>query len=335
MKYLINPDCLQFRAHTDINLNDHESNGIYKFSDGLLLKSTRGDNPYYKEFSYEFCFNISLNGEDIGLMYAKSLELFTDYGSNVIIRLNNNVLYRTDLNSILETLRDKLQLKGLIIKELHICYDTPEDIMTKFRKLREDSIRKDSPIVMSKENKLFKTGGGYGDDNILVGSEKSKTKSITIYNKTKELRKSHKEYIREIHTKLFGYKTIYRLELKINYRLDDIKSIDVMKVSDKSYLETILNTYLNELIEFVDTNTGEILDFITLDNSSEKLPRNPKKKSVIGTEAKKKQVKTVINFMDKEIKNSSYKTVKQFWGLIRDILIKRYTLESWYEWKKK
>jgi len=309
----------------NFQFNIHLPKFIYKFSGGLFLKLTRGKNSTYNEY-YPYCYQIQLLDEVIGLLYTKSSELSSDDGLNTIIKVDNHVFYTRDITSTLNLLVNSLGLTGMTIKRLDIAYDTPYDIHTDFKNLYNDP-----SIGFRNEKKIIVNGTGPKDDYTTIGSKKSFTKFISIYNKTKELNKSNKDYIRNKHFKAFKYKTIYRLEIRLFNKLIGIQNIDLMRLGDTNYIESLFKNKFDTLVQFYDKKTGKKIDLITLNNASIIIPKSLRIKSNLGGD---KQTKTTINFIDKELKKKCYIKVKKYWGDIREAIIKKNNLESWDLMKK-
>ena len=323
MNYLLNVDWLEFRGRTEIHLNNFLSNGIYKITNSLILERLK-DYGYQKQ-TYPFCFKIFYQDDNLGFIYTKSLNPALDSGLNVLVKIDNCALYLPDLTSTLKTLLGTLGLTEIKIVRLDICYDTDEDVVSRFKKYYYDPTKK-----FKNRNKINVASTGRDDKTITIGSLKGREKCISIYNKTLEINKSHKEYIRNIHRKVLGFCNIYRIEIKLMNKLIDLKNINILYVGNKEYIETIFNTYFNTIIDFVDINTNEKIDFITINNTGKKLDRIKRTKNKVGG----KQEKAYINFMDKEIKTNEFKGNIKAWNQIRSILIKKYGLENWHNVKK-
>jgi hypothetical protein len=316
---------LEFRANMVYQFNNHLPNIIYNFSGGLFLKLTRGKNSTYNEY-YPYCYKIQLMEENIGLLYAKSETLTSDDGLNIIIKLDNHISYTKETKPLLNLLVNSLGLNQMIIKRLDIAYDTSYDILTDFKNLYNDP-----SVEFKNEGKIKVLGTGPKDDYTTIGSKKSITKFISIYNKTNELKKSNKDYIRYIHTHTLGYKKIYRIELRLFYKLIDIKKIDLMRLGDVNYLESLFKDKFESLVQFQDKKTGGKINLITLNNASIKILKSVRLKSNTGGA---KQTKTAINFIDKELGKKHYAKVKKYWGDIREAIIKKNNLEDWDLMKK-
>ncbi len=220
---------------------------------------------------------------------------------------------------------EAMGLSNVKIKRLDVCYDTDFDVLSRFKTLYYDASTK-----FYMRNKIKVKGTGRDDDELTIGSLKSRSKCISIYNKTKEINTSNKEYIRNLHKKVFGLKTIYRVELRIMNRLLDIKNIDVMSLGRTDYLEGIFNSYFDTLVKFIDVETNEKIEFITLNDTGKRIKKETKPKVNRGG----RQAKGVINFLDKEIKAYGLKGFGKNWKLLRLALLKKYGLEAWYSAKK-
>jgi len=319
----MNVDFLEFRSSTEINLNNYFTGGIYKISKALYLERVKDYG--YQKLSYTYCFKIKYEGEYIGFLYTKSLELLFEYGLNTLVRIDNNVFYIGNLGLIIKTIVDALGLTKMMISRLDICYDTDTDVLSKFK-----SFYYNTAIKFKNRNKIKVKGTGKDDDELTIGSLKGRSRCISIYNKTIEINHSHKEYIRNIHRKAFGIKNIYRVELKIMNKTLEIKDIDLMSLGKTEYLESIYDTYFDTLVQFVDVNTNSKIDFILRNNTGKKLNRVVKKK----VQGSVKQIKAHINFMDKESKTSELRGNIKGWNQIRSALLKKYELETWYSVKK-
>lgn len=321
----MNVDFLEFRSSIKINLNNYFTGCIYKISNALFLEKVKDYG--LQKLSYSYCFRIKYESDDIGFLYTKSLDLSFGYGFNSLVRIDNKVFYIGKIGLILKTLMDELGLIKTKIKRLDICYDTDTDVLTKFKKLYED----DSSIKFKLENKINVTGTGKKNKIIHIGSISGK-KCIAIYNKTLEINnKSQKEYIREIHRKIFGFKNIYRVELRIKERTEEINDVNIMNLGKSDYLETIFNTYFFDLVQFSDLNSKEKVEFIQLNNTGKKLDRVKRQKGNDGG----KQIKGTINLLDKESKSKEFRGNIKAWNQIRRVLLKKYELETWYSVKKR
>lgn len=323
MNYLLNVDYLEFHASTRIHLNNYLSKGIYKFSNGLFLERVK-DYGSLKE-SHPFCFRMKYKNDNIGYLYTKTMDLALSPGLNILVRIDNYIFYVPFFGTMLKMIVEALGLLETKIKRLDVCCDTDFDALSKFKTLYYDTFTE-----FKLRNKLNVTGTGRDDKTIHIGSLESKVRCISIYNKTRQLKRANKEYIRNIHQELFGPRNIYRVELRIYSKTLELKNIDIINLQDKGYLETIFNTYYDSLIQFIDIKTNERIEFIKLDNTSKRLKKSVKQISKCGG----KQEKSIINFLDKQSKTKEFKGLIKELNSIRSVLIDKYELENWYLTKK-
>jgi hypothetical protein len=320
LNYQLKVDTLEFRASTCLNLTDYISGSIYKFPNGVFLERTK-DYSLLKQ-TYPFCFKIQDPDNDIGWLYTKSFDLSLEAGFNITIKINNHIFYSGYLDYHLKRIVEALEIKNTLIKRVDLCYDTDFDVMTSFRTLFYDK-----STEFKLKNKLTVIGTGIDDREIHIGRHGAKC--VSIYNKTKELQLSQKEYIRNLFQKTFSGNIIYRVELRLMSKLPDIKNINIFELGNTSYLETIMGTYFDTVVKFVEVKGGKKIDFITLNDTGKKIPKVTK---IRGQGGEIKNAKMVINFMDKEIKGSG--KVKE-WKGIREILLKKYELNVWYKMRGK
>lgn len=272
--------------------------------------------------TYPFCFKIQDQDNDIGWLYTKSFDLSLEAGLNITIKINNHIFYSGYLDYHLKRIVEALEIKNTLIKRVDLCYDTDFDVMTSFRTLFYDK-----STEFKLKNKLTVIGTGIDDREIHIGRHGAKC--VSIYNKSKELQYSKKEYIRNLFQKTFTGNIIYRVELRLMSKLPDIKNINIFELGNTSYLETIMGTYFDTVVKFVEAKGGKKIDFITLNDTGKKIPKVTK---IRGQGGEIKNAKMVINFMDKEIKGSG--KVKEWKGL-REILLKKYELEVWHKMRGK
>lgn len=329
MKYLLNVDHLSFRASSGINLNDITTKNIYKFSNGLFIKffkviqDTKTSNSYW--------FKIFYQQSEIGLLFTKNLNLSFKPEAYIEIDINNNIFYESDIFTILEMLNDALKLDNIKLKRLDICYDTNKDIQTVFKDLYEEK-EKQGLVHFKNREKIYVSGTGKDNPTTYIGSIKSKTRCIHIYNKTKEINSSHKEYIKNIHRKLLGFGNIYRIEIKIFSKVLNNDKIDIWELNKTDYIERIFNTYYTELIQFMDMKTNNKIDLIELNNSGAIIKRNLKKRTV-GNNAKK--MKEVVNILDRELEDSTNRELRRALSLVKINILNKYELETWYNTRRK
>ena len=211
-----------------------------------------------------------------------------------MVRIDNKVFYVFGLGPVLKVIVAALGLTNTMIKRLDLCYDTDIDALSLFKALYYDPFTK-----FRLRNKINVNGTGPEDELVIIGSLKSRQKCIAIYNKTKEINSSHKEYIRNLHKKLFGLKSIYRVELRLMNKIMNTSNIVLLDLENSNYLETIFNTYFDTLVHFSFLKTNEKIDFITLNNTG-KIIQGTKKKR-FNAEANK--LSQLLTFWTKSVKH--------------------------------
>lgn len=89
-------------------------------------------------------------------------------------------------------------------------------------------------------------------DNFQIGSSKKK---FVLYNKTSELERSHKEYIRQVWEKS-GIDTtvpVWRCELRLSSEaIREIKTFDINQLQNPMYLLSVFKTQCENFVHFVD-----------------------------------------------------------------------------------
>ena len=209
MNYQLNLDTLELSARVGVPLNLKQFiGGIYKISPLLFLQKEQNEARTRK--TYPHCFRLIHKGELMGLLYSRILSpQDSPKTAPSVIRIENKVLYLYPLGFVLDLLTEGLELTNLRVKRMDIAYDSDTDTLTSFRKLYYDP-----SINFINRRKIRVHGRGFDEDQLSIGGYKNRVCYLSAYNKTLEVRKSGKEYIKKVHRKTFGYKTVYRVELR-------------------------------------------------------------------------------------------------------------------------
>lgn len=176
-------------------------------------------------------------------------------------------------------------------------------------------------------------------DNFKIGSAR---KSLVVYNKTTELTRSHKEYIRQsweragIDTNPDA--TVWRCELRMGSEsVKEIQELQLDKLNDPYYLLQILKTQCKNFFEFVliedDTNVSRarVIDLFQFEKLRvpllEKIPR------AVVDGAYKAQMS--IHNAVKNIRTCLYRKKEQVDAAIRHIQdnVELYNLDRWFQKK--
>ncbi len=171
----------------------------------------------------------------------------------VKVIIENKALYINDFVKIIENLMNKYNLN---IHDVHldICLDTDSNIFD----LVDGIIGNEDEYKWNK----CKTSKEYqvGYSQIIVGSDNNFY--FVLYDKSKELKNSKKDYISQIHKKAFETNDhIHRLELRLKPK--HCKDIDIkfLRLNDEEYLQQIFKTYYYQrfsykIVNKTDSNTA-------------------------------------------------------------------------------
>jgi hypothetical protein len=171
----------------------------------------------------------------------------------VKVIIENKPLYVNDFVTIIENLMNKYNLR-IDDVNLHICLDSDTDLFGLV------------DYIITNDDEYKWTGGtprsvnqeGYRE--IIVGSDQDFY--FVIYNKSKELRRSKKEYISQIHKDAFKTPApIYRIELRLKPKHCKKSGLNVLLLNDKGYLKQIFKTYYYQRFSYkivnpTDSNTA-------------------------------------------------------------------------------
>ena len=275
--YLLNKDYLEFRCQDTTgyisNFISNSPQKLYIISPTVKLSKTV-DLKYYSRW-YLKCFDIIINEQKVGYLYTEPIR--NTYYSNkeiVSIRIDNETLYSSEYNVIVDQILSELQFNIKGITRLDIAYDTDIDLLKRFKKFY-NNIEK---YTYKNRGKTTVNGTGQYDTQITIGSLRGQGKTIMVYDKSSLLRQQSKEYLMEMYQQVFGHKNIYRIEVRLTSRSLNKYEIDLMKLGDKEYLEGIFSYFMESLIDFRKTGSNknvsrqDKVQFLTLNGGME-LPK--------------------------------------------------------------
>jgi hypothetical protein len=337
--YLLNIDWLEPLFVMDYPELFNSPQNIYINKSNLSLVKC-SDLKYYSN-QYFNCFDIVIDKIKVGHLHKDPIRNPLFKKRNIIsIRFNNFILYEGNLHSIIETLLESLKLSFYGYSRIDICIDTEENILSRFKDFYNDT----STLSFKNRGNMNVIGTGKLDSITTIGSLKNRKRTIMIYDKTLELDKGNKQYIKEIHKEVFNHNQVYRIELRLfnkgfnypNKEGKEILYIDILKLSDKNYLEGIFKLVLNEMIDFRRINKSDScitrhqrVDFMELNNSSEFLKRRLEKVEVHNNSYSKYLIKTLHN----DSRKDEFKPWKKELLKLRDMYIKKYRLNEYYKMK--
>jgi len=356
----VNIDWLSFMC--ECLLNEPEKDQPPTFLDHMVVELS--SKPGIQLFKYSW--NVYRGGEKVAMVHTHTRQEKIIKPGTAKVEISNNVLYS---NEVLEVIDDVMNAcKMTVIKNL-TRIDISIDGVSHIHKFLNQYIRqpktraipelqtigkseREQRIKMKGKAalhaKMFNKKSGMFDA-FKIGASR---KCVVLYNKTSELERSHKEYIREAWERagLDVTKDVWRCEVRLSSEaIKDIDGgFDLKRMYDPNYLLQVFKTQCNNFFEFVDmegqTNVtcGRIIDLLQFEKLKVPLlARVPR--AVIDGAYKAKMaihngikdvlhnlhsVKQRIDFVNQEI---SYNVQAALTHVADNI--NRYNLRRWYEKK--
>lgn len=170
----------------------------------------------------------------------------------VKVIIENKALYINDFVKIIENLMNKYNLR-IDDVNLHICLDSDTNLF----ELVDGIITNTDDFKWTGGKR--KKGIQEGYDLITVGSDLDFY--FVIYDKSKELRSSKKDYISQIHKNVFDTEPIYRMELRLKPKHCKDRGLKVLWLNDKKYLQQIFKSFYYQRFSYkivnpTDSNTA-------------------------------------------------------------------------------
>lgn len=259
----VNLDWLHFQAECGLP-EPVEGQNIYWMNNDIALEYQNSGTPVYKHK-----YKIIRAGEPAGTIMTHSRNLKMIKGNRVKIEIDNHVLYSSEWLNIVNEICYVLKATPTVYGRIDIAVDGCNHIplfLNKFlfqQKKQQKHIDMASGLVSRPYNnrvemkgradikpQLYNKHTGHFD-YFRIGSA---SKKLVVYNKTKELERSHKEYIRQTWEKCGVDTTVdtYRCELRLDSQaLATIKDFDINKLIDPYYLLQIFKTQIKNFFEFV------------------------------------------------------------------------------------
>lgn len=244
--YTINLDWFEVMA-SGVLVEGEDAKETYEFDNGNIVLAKKGGGTKIFKHSYEVFFKQKLFGKCHVCPRSPEI-LSSDF---VQFQVCNNVLYEEGGFSDIKYFFRKLSWKVKNITRFDIALDG-----VKVLNLVDRFVMGEVEKLGKAKVKPFFTGKRVME-GFDIGS-KSSNKWITGYNKTEELEKSNKQYIKEfwMRTGLPFDENIERLELKV--RNEEVKKIFQFNWEDLDnfeYLASIFKTCMKNFFEFVEKGT--------------------------------------------------------------------------------
>ncbi|MFA9390541.1 MAG: hypothetical protein ACERKD_12065 [Prolixibacteraceae bacterium] len=184
--YAINLDWLQFVAlrKTKVEFDNFKSQNF-------VINEQRNRNPNFKN-----CYVVMKESVELFELFANKTN--NSYlSSEVLVKVKNNLLYVGDYMSIVNPILNELGLKFLRISRIDIAVDSVDiirvmDLLRRFT--RNKTIQVGNNNLKVDPGYLEKTDHTY--DSYRIGNKRC-NKSAIAYVKTKEIKNSQKDYIKE------------------------------------------------------------------------------------------------------------------------------------------
>ncbi len=220
--------------------------------------------PYGTPF-YQVAYQVYVYGEEVATLQCHPRTLGKWKPGAAAIKMHNHVLYRSDWMDLLTLICHTLKLGINNVTRLDIALDfqTDEDphlpeLLNYYYKQMPGTLQLHmkgratfNARDMNRETMCFQ--------QFIIGSASS-GKQVSVYNKTKEIEKSHKGYIAAfwLANGLDPQSRVYRLELRLKSEgLHCLEGFEFTLLDDPAYLASIIRTSFESFFEFAKANPGD------------------------------------------------------------------------------
>jgi hypothetical protein len=251
ISYAINLDWLQIVC---LNSSKKDFNN-YKDKNILIRKNKTNHNP-----NFNYSYSIIVNNEEIIELHSSPRNNYIYNEFDVLLRVQNKVLYDCEWMQILSDILNALSLEFLKITRLDIALDS-EDLINQmsifWRSIKTNTVVKGNKSL--KINGIDHREGESKFSSYTVGTPKS-SKYASLYNKSEEILKSEKIYIKDFWV-LNGLNIshdIGRFELRLTNKF--IKKYIINSISDLTagLLSEILRKEVTDWLKFYRVKLKDI-----------------------------------------------------------------------------
>ena len=221
---------------------------VYWITGDLALEyQERGTTNFKHSYKVIYC------GEPVANLHTHTTNAKFIKPGRVKFELLNHVLYSSQWAGVKEYIFEALKISEEKMSRLDIAIDGVNHLpvfLNAYAKQPRDNKR-----VHLKGKATFDPGiQDHKTMNFINFKVGRGHKKISVYNKSSELEKSHKEYIREVWDKC-GLDTgvdVWRCELRMDSQgIDEIADIDIERFADPHYLLSIFRTQVQNFFEFI------------------------------------------------------------------------------------
>ncbi len=241
------------------------ANDKYIITDNIMLQ--RNHRLTHPGFNY--CFNILLKDKTLGQIYYGNNNKYRYAQQDISqVTIENHVLYQSDwLDKVCSVLLS-LELEFYKYSYMEIAVDG-FDFVEQHTKLTYNKrlARKRHVQIFPLLDDKLKTNISYR-----LGSTKSE-KSISIYDKSMELKISNKEYISEFWHRNGLHEqdmNIHRCELRVHDKALKLFSSDMTNMNNPSYLASYFKSVAGSYLEFYKkdkpTSRHNLIDWMQFDD---------------------------------------------------------------------
>lgn len=312
-----------------------EKETIYQIDDDLTLILQDFSGGHFKNV-----FDCYLFGEKVARLQSAPHNTKIFNAESVMLHIENEQLYTDSWYNSYELIRQKLNLVFKNFTRVDIAIDGLNYI-PKFLNYYAKQTEKRKKVEMKGRARF---AAGVLDKKTMefqhfkIGSNKG-DKYITIYNKSKELEKSNKMYIRKFWevNNVDPQSDVFRFEMRMtNNAMKSIVGVDVNALQTPKYLMMLLKTQCKNFFEFAfkrGTNVTRMqtIDLLGFTNPEISYLDKAKRGLTDGRYKAKLSIKLSIkdictgNYRTLEAAKSSFETVKENLEL--------YDLKEWYSYR--
>lgn len=331
-KYTISLDWLElFGEAQNVEINEK----LTLISDSIGLKHRGHGTAMYNDLIEVYYFGekaavLQVNPRFIkGAMKEKSAQ----------IKFENHLLYSDYFIEFYEDLKAVIQFKLNNFTRIDIAIDNCKEVQ-EFLNFYNNQSRHDIQFLHKGKARFSALGldkKTMDYQQFIVGTAKSE-KQLSVYNKSKELEQSNKQYIREF-WKNNGIKDcseVFRVEMRLKSKfLKSVKDLTLKNLTDSTFLASLFKTATNNFFEFVENTDSNIsrskgVDLIPYDQLGGQLlerEKQPERDDIY-------KAKLTIHYLVKMLICNKVKPEEQdtYWKVIVDTS-ERFGLDDWYNEK--
>lgn len=294
----------------------------YELSDHVHLQLTGKQTKHFHHL-----FEVYLHGEHLGQLqtHTKAPKFFAP--NSMQFKMNNHLLYTEDWLAYYAELLNTTGWNHNSLSRLDLAMDGQAGKSYRSEIIKTFNTRSNVKIVGKTRIKPSFVNGLL--ENVEIGSRKS-DKYGRIYNKTEELKRSNKTYIRNYwkNSNLKSDNDIWRLEIEMKSKQFKKGNYDIWRLNDSSYIASILRTELKGWVSFYRETTDT--------NKHRAMKKNTKElinwESIGGRLLERSEAKKPSDIFKAKATVKNLLRFKEVFGLkTSEELVDFFELNEWYE----